>query len=162
MRGIRLAAMAVVAIAALGSPVAAHAEDFGQPDIQQAYNDGEQGVITLAYGLSGTHAGRHMSSDCNFVLLPAVNTSTVQVLIEAHAEADASDPTITPAAVGVKCDVVTVDGTQTVLAARPGAVGVASNVVTIRLAPITLCSTPSVLWSDDLYQQAAAPVCKSS
>jgi hypothetical protein len=162
MRGIRLLALAVAAVAVIGGPTAAHADDLGQPDIEQSYNDGEQGFIDLAYGLGAAAGARALNADCNFVLLPAVNSSTVQVLVEAHATAQSNNPDVSPAATGVVCDIVTPLETKSVMAARPGAVAVATSIVTIRLAAITLCSTPSVLWSDTVYQVASAPRCKAS
>jgi hypothetical protein len=153
-------------VLSLSGGTAAHADDLGEPDFEQSFNNGDVGFIALAYGVGagGTFStpGRSLNAECNFVLLPAANSSTVSVLVEAHATANSNNPEVSPAATGVTCDVITPNESHSVQAARPGAVGVASQIVTIRLAPITLCSTPSVLWSDNLYQIAAAARCRAS
>jgi hypothetical protein len=164
MRGIRFAAFACAAALSLVAPSAAIAEeDLGEPDVEQAYNDGEQGFIALAYGLGVTGGARRLNADCNFVLFPAVSSSTTQVLVVAQATAQSGDLTVNPAAVGVDCSIhIPNQATQTVSAARPGAAGFAAEVFTIRLGEITLCATPSVLWDDNVFQKAATPRCKAT
>ena len=166
--------LAACAVAATSLVTPAHAdpveEDFGPAVVDFRYNDGEVGVISLAYGgpggsrLDGPPQSRPMSADCNFAIEPNVNSSAITVDIVATATAGADAP-VYPAATGVTCTVTLGNGqTRSVAAAGPTAMAVARDRFTFTSfqSPITLCSTPNVLWSDNVFQRASVPVCKTS
>lgn len=171
---LRRLVLAACAVAATSLVTPAHAdpveEDFGPAIVDFRYNDGEVGVIQLAYGpaggsrVDGPPQGRPMTADCNFAIEPTVNSSIITVDVVAHATAGVDAP-VFPAATGVTCTITLGNGvTRSVAAAGPLAAGSAAGRFTFTnfQAPITLCSTPNVLWSDNVFQRAATPVCKTS
>lgn len=172
-----LSAFAVAATVVTSLP--AHAADeteiqFGTPIVDFRYNDGEVGTVALAFGPSATRRSgsteRPTQSDCTFATEASVGTSAVTLDIVAYAYAspfvDSAGNAAAPVSVGVKCTVTDGAGHSfTVNAALPGAAGTATGRHTFvqYSTPVTVCSIPTVHWSDNVVQTKAAPgFCKTS
>lgn len=167
--------LAILAAGAIGmTTLPAHAaDDFGAPIVDQRFNNGEVGYIHLTWGgadlgaRTRTTSNRPMDADCRFVVEAGL-TSAITVDVVAVGEAgivpDGAN-TITPAGTKVECKITLGNGVnQTIVAAGAGPAGTARGRFTFTnyQSPITLCSRPSVLWSDGLYQERATWECVTS
>lgn len=146
----------------------AHAEDnigFPEPDVHEAYNDGEIGFVELAWAVDPaartSHNHRPVDAACHFATRPQVNSSATDIAVVAVAKSYAfrkSDGTLVqPASTGVVCVLKNRHGTEIARLGQAVAGNVGHHEDTFDNvawdAPIKVCAYPVVHWSDLVYQQ---------